>query len=63
MELQYNGKCVIQGLLLVSLWWAASTGRVDTPTLISGICVFWLFYVLNAKLDNEFGCEHGELYK
>jgi hypothetical protein len=42
---------------------------MDTPgtdhpvTLITGAGVFWLFYVLNAHLDEHYGCEHGTLYK
>jgi hypothetical protein len=61
--IKYNTKCVIQGGLLVLIWWAASKGHLEGPTLISGAGIFWLFYVLNANLDEKYGCEHGELYK
>ena len=61
--IEYNGKCVIQGLLIVLIWWAAYHRHIDPPQIWTGVAVFWLFYVLNAKLDNEFGCEHGSLYK
>lgn len=61
--IEYNTKCIIQGGLLVLLWWGAANGHIEGPTLISGIGVFWLFYVLNALLDKQYGCEHGTLYK
>ena len=60
---QYNTKCVIQGGLLVLLWWGAWHHKIEAPKIWTGLAVFWLFYVLNAKLDTEFGCEHGEIYK
>ena len=59
MEIQYNGKCVIQGLLLIGLWWAAYHHHIDGPKLWTAVVAFWIFYVLNAQLDKQFGCSHG----
>ena len=61
--IEYNTKCVIQGVILVLIWWAASNGHLEGPTLISAAGIFWLFYVLNANLDEKYGCGHGDLYK
>jgi hypothetical protein len=61
--IEYNTKCVIQGGILVLIWWASSNGHLEGPTLISAAGIFWLFYVLNANLDEKYGCGHGDLYK
>lgn len=59
MEIKYNGTCVIQGGILIALWWAAYHHHIDPPKLWTAVVAFWLFYVLNAQLDNQFGCSHG----
>ena len=55
MEIKYNGKCIIQGGILIGLWWAAYHHHIDPPKLWTAVVAFWLFYVLNAQLDNQFG--------
>jgi len=57
--IQYNGKCIIQGGILIGLWWAAYHHHIDPPKLWTAVVAFWLFYVLNAQLDSQFGCSHG----
>jgi len=44
---------------LIGLWWAAYHHHIDPPKLWTAVVAFWLFYVLNAQLDNQFGCSHG----
>jgi hypothetical protein len=63
MTFTYNTKCIIQGAVLVGLWWAASNDKIDKPKWWTALAVFWLFYVMNARLDTVYGCEHGSIYK
>ena len=73
MDFEFNTKCVLQGALVVGVWYAASPKKetsdswlprpqLSVGSVLFAAALFWLTYVMNAILDVKFGCDHGSFY-
>lgn len=67
-DFRYNTKCVLQGFFVLGVWYAAYNRDLPKPemqpkSVLFALFLFWITYFVNAIMDHEFGCDHGDFYR